>query len=236
MQTTAKLNLPLIAAAQAQKHITHNEALVTLDSLVQLCVKSRVLASPPAEPMLHDHYIVPANSAGEWANKDNQIAIYDVGYQFLVPQKGWLAYVEDEAVFCVWSGQNWQPLSAEVANSFGINAQADQTNRLSVKADATLLSHDDVTPGTGDHRLTLNKADAHNTASMVFQSDWSGRAEFGLTGDDDWHVKVSEDGSTWREALVANRQTGAVSLPGGLTHALSGAPLRSQIFTPGAIW
>ncbi len=44
---TAHLSLPYIAAAQAQKHVTHNEALHILDSVVQLAVIDRDLAAPP---------------------------------------------------------------------------------------------------------------------------------------------------------------------------------------------
>jgi len=70
-----------------------------------------------------------------------------------------------------------------------------------------------VTPGTGDHRLKVNKSDADKTASVIFQDNASGRAEFGLAGDDDFHVKVSPDGSTWKEAIVVDRATGAVAFP-----------------------
>jgi hypothetical protein len=35
----------------------------------------------------------------------------------------------------------------------------------------------------------------------------------GLTGDDDFHVKVSADGSSWLEALVIDRSTGRVVMP-----------------------
>lgn len=38
MSVTQRLQLPYIAASQAQKHVTHNEALVLLDALVQLAV------------------------------------------------------------------------------------------------------------------------------------------------------------------------------------------------------
>src|SRR5215207_4151202 len=41
MSATPKLALPLLAAAQAQKHVTHNEALSTLDALDQLAVRER---------------------------------------------------------------------------------------------------------------------------------------------------------------------------------------------------
>ncbi len=46
---TNHLSLPLIAAAQAQKHVTHNEALLALDSLVQIAVVDR-RAAPPIAP------------------------------------------------------------------------------------------------------------------------------------------------------------------------------------------
>jgi hypothetical protein len=47
-----------------------------------------------------------------------------------------------------------------------------------------------------------------NTVSQLYQTDFSGRAETGLTGDDDYHVKVSSDGSAWREALVIESGSG----------------------------
>lgn len=90
----------------------------------------------------------------------------------------------------------------------GINDTADTTNRLAVSSPASLFSHEG-----DDHRLKINKAAAGDTASVLFQTDFVGHAEFGLAGDNDWHVKVSPDGTTWHEALVVNRATGAVSFP-----------------------
>ena len=48
--TTTHLLLPYILTAQAQKHVTHNEALRLLDGLVQLSVLDRNLNSPPGSP------------------------------------------------------------------------------------------------------------------------------------------------------------------------------------------
>ena len=50
MDSTPNLDLPYIAAAQAQKHVTHNEAIRALDAIVQLAVLDRDLAAPPASP------------------------------------------------------------------------------------------------------------------------------------------------------------------------------------------
>ena len=55
---TTNLLLPYILAAQAQKHVTHNDALRLLDGLVQLSVKGRDLTAPPASPAEGARYIV----------------------------------------------------------------------------------------------------------------------------------------------------------------------------------
>ena len=57
MNETANLSLPYILASQAQKHVTHNEAIRALDCLVQLSVESRVLTSPPASPVEGGRYV-----------------------------------------------------------------------------------------------------------------------------------------------------------------------------------
>ena len=57
-ETTPTLALPLIAAGQAQKHVTHNEALIQLDALVQLACRDKDLGAPPASPAEGDRYLV----------------------------------------------------------------------------------------------------------------------------------------------------------------------------------
>lgn len=108
----------------------------------------------------------------------------------------------------------------------GVNATADTTNRLKVSSAASLFDHD----GAG-HQLKINKDEASDTGSVLFQTGYSGRAEFGLTGDDDFHVKVSADGSAWHDALVISRSSGAVrgrlpcTAPGGRITLTSGVPV-----------
>src|SRR5690606_5313256 len=116
-------------------------------------------------------------------------AFQDGEWLELAPRAGWRAYVEDAAASYVYDGAAWHEEvggAASGAATFGVNATADATNRLSVKSDAALLSHDDVTPGSGDARQIINKASGANTASVVFQNGFSGRAEFGLAGTDDF--------------------------------------------------
>ena len=48
MSETPRFAMPLLDAAQAQKHVTVNEALMRADMLAAACVESRHLADPPA--------------------------------------------------------------------------------------------------------------------------------------------------------------------------------------------
>lgn len=217
MDRSPNLSLPYLAAAQAQKHVTHNEALRALDAVVQVGVLSRALTAAPVSPDDGDRYLVADSPIGDWSGHADELAAYQDGaWAFFEPKAGWLAWIADEEVLVAWDGSDWIVAGGGSVNPtdlVGVNATADATNRLSVKSDATLFSHDDVTPGTGDHQMKINKASASDTTSVLFQTAFSGRAEFGLAGDDDWHVKVSPDGSAWFEALVADRSTGRISFP-----------------------
>jgi len=215
---TTHLVLPYIEAAQAQKHVTHNEALRTLDSVVQLAVLDTDLAAPPASPVEGARYIVATSASGAWAGQAGRIAAWQDGaWAFHVPREGWLAWVADEDKLYVHDGAAWVLFaggaSVNPAPLVGVNTTADATNRLAVKSDAALFSHDDVTPGSGDMRAKINKSAAARTASLLFQDGFSGRAEVGLTGDDDFHFKVSADGATFKEAIVLDRATGKASFP-----------------------
>jgi hypothetical protein len=208
MDQTSKLKLPYILAAQSQKHVTHNEALRVLDALVQLAVLDKDVSTPPGSPAEGDCYVVGATPTGAWAGHASQVAAFQDGaWAFHVPSEGWLAWVRDEDTLYAFDGTGWVPNSGGVnpVSLVGVNATADTTNRLSVASPASLFNH----AGAG-HQLKINKAAAGDTGSVLFQTAFSGRAEFGLAGDDDFHVKVSADGSAWHEALVFSRSNGTV--------------------------
>jgi len=215
MEQSANLQLPYIMPSQAQKHVTHNEAIRTLDSLVQLAVLDRDLSAPPGSPNDGDRYLVAVGGSGAWTSKDGNVAAWQDGaWAFLAPKAGWLLWIADEDRLLGFDGTTWVDAAVHSVNPtllVGANAIADATNRLAVKSPASLFDEE-----TGDHRLKINKAAAGNTASLVLQTGYSGRAEFGLAGDDDWHVKVSADGTAWTEALKVDRATGRVSLPTAL--------------------
>ena len=365
---TANLALPNILGSQAQKHVTHNEALRLLDGIVQLGVLNRTLTAPPGSPAEGDRHVVAGGATGLWAGWDGSVAFWTDGAWFrLVPRPGWLAHVAAENALLVWTGSAWTapaalgaipdtdfglvddgdptkkvvfelsgiatgttrtltlpdvtgeiavlagsqsftgaktfagtltvsaaaaslgtatgdaayglgtgitasgntksvdigtggaagsttlvtlgPVTAGAAGQMVINtalvtfasqvtdvsmpaanltalhlglggASADASNRLSVNAPATLLNH----AGAG-HEVTVNKAAAGDDASLAFKTGFSARALAGLLGSDDFTLKVSPDGSSFLDGLVADRNTGRVRLLAGLAlDALAGDP------------
>lgn len=203
------LGLPYILPSQAQKHVTHNEAIQMLDALVQLGVRDDALSEPPTVPVPGDRYIVGADATGLWENREGEVAAWQGGaWHFYLPREGWLAHVARDDRMVRYRDNAWGPLpTSGVTRSdlLGINAEATTTNRLTVSADATLL-----TAERNDHRLVVNRSGDAATASLVFQSDFSGRAEMGLVGGLRFGFKVSKDGAVWSDALAL--EPGAIKL------------------------
>ena len=200
MDHTPRLSLPFIMPSQAQKHITHNEAIQALDALVQPVIESRAITTPPATPLAGEAYLVPAGASGSWAGHTNEIASFQSGaWHFLEPASGWQAFDRSDKTLLVFDGGNWLPLASLGAGlpSLGVNTTADSTNRLAIAGPATLLTHDDA-----GHQLKLNKATVTDTRSLLFQTGYTGHAEMGLMGDNQWRIKISPDGASWTDALT----------------------------------
>jgi len=108
--TTTKLLITEMTASQSQKHVTFNEALFTLDNLVQLSVLDKDLTAAPGSPTTGDTYIVGNLATGSWLGKDAQVASYDGdGWIFFPPNDGWFCWVDDEAKIYFYNG-GWSAL------------------------------------------------------------------------------------------------------------------------------
>ena len=124
MTESAKLRIPYIAASQAQKHVTHNEALTLLDTLVQASVIDKDLTTPPISPAEGDCYIVAATGTGDWTGWDNRIARFiDGEWRSYLPGAGdghgWIVYVQDEETLYVFDGTAWSQLFVSASISLG---------------------------------------------------------------------------------------------------------------------
>jgi hypothetical protein len=115
-------------------------------------------------------------------------------------------------VLIAFDGGAWVPLLQDVA-LLGLGTLADAVNPFSAKLNGALwTARYDSEGGDGNLRYTLNKEESADTLSMLFQTDWSGRAEIGLIGDDNVRLKVFPDGSAWIDAVVVDRATGRIGL------------------------
>jgi len=97
-----------LAAGQAQKEFTHNEALQTLDLIVAAAVEELPRSSPPSTPEIGACYIVGSSPSGAWAGKAQCIAGYTSGgWRFVAPLAGMTAYVKATGVTAYYRGGAW---------------------------------------------------------------------------------------------------------------------------------
>lgn len=229
--TSPRLSLPFILPSQAQKHVTHNEALTRLDIAVQLAVEGMAAATPPALPGAGQVWALGPSPSGVWAGQAGMLAAFvNESWLFVAPGEGWLAIDKSDGRLFRHAGTEWVPLSSPVLENLdglGINAGFDTTNRLSVSAPATLLNHE----GAG-HQLKINKASAADTASLLFQTGFGGRAEMGTSGNDDFAIKVSADGAAWVTALSLDATTGLAT--GAAVQTDAGDATPGRLLTTGA--
>lgn len=214
--TTPRTSSPLLAASQAQKHVTHNEALLQFDALLCCRILDRDLAAPPASPADGDCYLVAAAPTGSWAGQAGNLAFsVDGGWRFYPPFAGLCAFIADELAMLVHTGAGWTDWASVVdwqnLPLLGIGTGADAVNKFALKSNAALFAAlEAASGGTGDMRIAISKDAAAQDAGLVLQDGYSTRALIGLLGDDDLAVKVSSDGSTFRTGLSIDRSSGAV--------------------------
>lgn len=109
MSETSRFDLPLLQPAQAQKHVTVNEALARIDGLMQLSLLSVGSGTPPLTPQEGDAYGVGASAVNEWAGHEGEIALYvNGGWVFVPTTLGMRAYVSDESGWASFDGTAWQ--------------------------------------------------------------------------------------------------------------------------------
>lgn len=105
---TTRLAMPLLQPAQAQKHVTVNEALMRLDGLVNLVLQSVSAAQPPAAVIDGQCWGVPAGGQGAWSGQGGRIAIgSNGGWVFLPPTAGMRAFISDQGVGAIHDGGDW---------------------------------------------------------------------------------------------------------------------------------
>ncbi|WP_282129074.1 DUF2793 domain-containing protein [Roseobacter litoralis] len=215
---SSSLSMPFIQPSQAQKHVTHNEALRILDVVTQLGVAADDQTTPPTSPTDGTRYIIDAGGINEWANHEGEVALFENGaWRFFVPRAGWRAYVINRDALVVYDGAEWIDLDSpelEEIETFGLGMNTLPGTPFSAKLNAALwtaLYRADG--GTGSLLKTLNKETSADDSGFVFQQGFQTRALFGLFGSDNLRVATTSDGTNFLDALIADNATGIVDQP-----------------------
>lgn len=107
--TTPRLALPYIAPGQAQKEVSHNEALVRIDALLQAVVEGVGPGVPPPSPVVGQCWIVGAAPSGDWAGQADALAVWtDGGWRFVAPTPGMAVWSRLDGLDARYDGAAWQ--------------------------------------------------------------------------------------------------------------------------------
>lgn len=109
MTGTSRWALPLLDAGQAQKEMTHNEALALLDLLVSAGVQAVGLDAPPPAPLAGQAWVVGAAPTGDWAGHPHALAGWTAGgWRFVPPREGLAVWSVSDAVSATYAGGQWR--------------------------------------------------------------------------------------------------------------------------------
>lgn len=135
MTETVRLGLPLVQAAQAQKHVTVNEALGRLDGLCQLVLDGRDWTEPPVDPEDGAVFAIGPGASGEWSGREGRLALYlNGGWVFVTPRSGWRAWDDVLGVATVHDGVDW------VIGGVAVSPNGAATVAEVVEADVEVVS------------------------------------------------------------------------------------------------
>jgi hypothetical protein len=77
--TSPRMALPLLVSGQAQKELTHNEALLLIDMALMPLVESAGLNAPPSAPQIGQCWIIGSSPTGAWSGAANHLAAWTAG-------------------------------------------------------------------------------------------------------------------------------------------------------------
>jgi hypothetical protein len=110
---TPRLNIAVLPPTPAQPQVTHNEALVTIDALTDICLLGQFINAPPVSPSDGDTYLLGGAPTGVWSGQAYKLAYcLDGGWRFLAPFNGLRAYVAATRAFLVYLNGAWLDANA----------------------------------------------------------------------------------------------------------------------------
>jgi hypothetical protein len=250
--STPRFAFPYIQASQAQKEVTHNEALLMVDALVSLSLEDRHLSAPPVSPQNGQVWFINGAGSGAWSGQSNKLAHYDSGqwYFYVIPD-GLRAWIKDEAGYFVYSGGSWSAFVgsgqfitvASVSANYAIQA-SDRGKLLAVNANTAAVEvrlPSAATIGNG-FPVTVKKTDSSANAvtlraaqNLITQSQQLDNAAWTKTRVTvTANYATAPDGTTTADRVLETTDNGvheikqAYSKPAGVTILTAAVRLKAD--------
>lgn len=98
--SSARHHLPYLASGQAQKELTHNEALALIDAGLHPAAKGIGIETPPAAPESGECWILGMAPVGAWLGQAEALASWTGhGWRFLAPREGMRVWLTDQQIW-----------------------------------------------------------------------------------------------------------------------------------------
>lgn len=209
MAETSQFQIPILAAAQAQKHVTVNEALAILDCVAQLRFLSATVTTPPLINVDGDAYVVPVGAADAWLGKDGKLAVYVNGlWRFLTPKPGWQAFNVETGTNQLFDGTAW------LESTLAATPSGSATEYQIVEVDHVLAA--------GATSLTLDVIPAFSQVIGV-----SGRVTSQIVGPlSSWELGVAGASNRYGSGLGLSLNSYVLGLSGSPTTYYADTPLQ----------
>ena len=171
---TPNLAMPYILPEQSQKHISVNEGLSLLDSLVQMSVEDVDVNTPPSTKISGYGYILGAQPTGDWVGHANQMAFYQYNaWVFISPKEGWIVWNKTESKIIIYKQSIWENLIPHVS----CNTLPDGMTMIKTEIDHTIT--------VGSFNETSLVIPAHSVVLSI-----TGRVLTEINGDIHWDLGV----------------------------------------------
>jgi Protein of unknown function (DUF2793) len=210
MSNSTHLTLPFVEAAQAQKHVTVNDALSRLDALIHIAVESATESSPPVSPAEGQRWIVGDSATGDWTGQEGMIAAWIEGaWTFFTPKVGWQAWVVATRTQLLHDGTVWVEGPATTTAAL-------TSHKASTRIETVELDHFVTAGASNDTALTIPDR------AIVFGV--TGRVQSDVTGPASWTLGVGVDPQRYGNGIGVGS--------GSTVNGLSGTPTAYYGATP----
>lgn len=123
MTTSPDLGIVLLEAQQQQPNVSHNEAILQINAMLNGVIDMTTTA-PPGSPTEGDAYVVASPATGAWLGREDSVAFYTSGGWRFMPgddsggtpivmgarQHGMRVYNRFDDTLYAWDGTAWVAL------------------------------------------------------------------------------------------------------------------------------